>query len=444
MTGIGEEQRTVKSLTRDDFELLKLCDGKTPVPVSAATEDLMKRKLIRPAKEGEETDPFLMLREYKNRYFLNMDLNITERCNFNCLHCYEAVDNQISRSEMSLSDCRKLLREARDCGIQNIKITGGEPLIHPDFLTILKSVYEYEMTVGRINSNVHFLTEQLAEEIRAIDGKILFNVSYDGAGYHDWMRNRKGAEKDLLSKIKILVDKGFHVCAAMTLNRVNLDAAEDSLKKLEELGVQEFRIIRTSETPRWLLNAKDACLTFEEYYDAMTDLCRKYASEEHTIDLNIFHFVIIRHRYRCYYLAPVTCSPERYDPGLPLCSDARDNITVTPSGDVYPCTPSPGVYKAGGVCFGNVFDNGLKPLLQDGPFLAFVRKGVHAVKEHDPKCASCRFFPQCTGGCRLIAYGLSGDLLSHDPMKCAFFEGGYARKLEKAMPGYHCMTPVEV
>ena len=444
MTGIGEEQRTVKSLTRDDFELLKLCDGKTPVPVSAATEDLMKRKLIRPAKEGEETDPFLMLREYKNRYFLNMDLNITERCNFNCLHCYEAVDNQISRSEMSLSDCRKLLREARDCGIQNIKITGGEPLIHPDFLTILKSVYEYEMTVGRINSNVHFLTEQLAEEIRSIDGKILFNVSYDGAGYHDWMRNRKGAEKDLLSKIKILVDKGFHVCAAMTLNRVNLDAAEDSLKKLEELGVQEFRIIRTSETPRWLLNAKDACLTFEEYYDAMTDLCRKFASEEHTIDLNIFHFVIIRHRYRCYYLAPVTCSPERYDPGLPLCSDARDNITVTPSGDVYPCTPSPGVYKAGGVCFGNVFDNGLKPLLQDGPFLAFVRKGVHAVKEHDPKCASCRFFPQCTGGCRLIAYGLSGDLLSHDPMKCAFFEGGYARKLEKAMPGYHCMTPVEV
>lgn len=444
MTGIGEEQRTVKSLTRDDFELLKLCDGKTPVPVSAATEELMKRKLIRPAKEGEETDPFLMLREYKNRYFLNMDLNITERCNFNCLHCYEAVDNQISRSEMSLSDCRKLLREARDCGIQNIKITGGEPLIHPDFLTILKSVYEYEMTVGRINSNVHFLTEQLAEEIRAIDGKILFNVSYDGAGYHDWMRNRKGAEKDLLSKIKILVDKGFHVCAAMTLNRVNLDAAEDSLKKLEELGVQEFRIIRTSETPRWLLNAKDACLTFEEYYDAMTDLCRKFASEEHTIDLNIFHFVIIRHRYRCYYLAPVTCSPERYDPGLPLCSDARDNITVTPSGDVYPCTPSPGVYKAGGVCFGNVFDNGLKPLLQDGPFLAFVRKGVHAVKEHDPKCASCRFFPQCTGGCRLIAYGLSGDLLSHDPMKCAFFEGGYARKLEKAMPGYHCMTPVEV
>ena len=258
------------------------------------------------------------------------------------------------------------------------------------------------------------------------------------------MRNRKGAEKDLLSKIKILVDKGFRVCAAMTLNRVNLDAAEDSLKKLEELGVQEFRIIRTSETPRWLLNAKDACLTFEEYYDAMTDLCRKFASEEHTIDLNIFHFVIIRHRYRCYYLAPVTCSPERYDPGLPLCSDARDNITVTPSGDVYPCTPSPGVYKAGGVCFGNVFDNGLKPLLQGGPFLAFVRKGVHAVKEHDPKCASCRFFPQCTGGCRLIAYGLSGDLLSHDPMKCAFFEGGYARKLEKAMPGYHCMTPVEV
>lgn len=444
VTGIGEEQRQVKSLTKEEFEVLKICDGKIPVPDSATLNSLLERKMIRPSTAGEGMDHFLMLREYNNRYFRNMTLNITERCNFNCLHCYEAVDNQISRSEMSLADCRKLLKEARDCGIQNVKITGGEPLIHPDFLEIVKSVYENEMTVDRINTNVHFMNEKLADEIREIDPKIMFNVSYDGAGYHDWMRNKKGAEKDLLSKIRLLVDKGFHVRAAMTLNRVNKDAAMDSLFRMEELGVHEFRIIRTSETPRWKLNAKDSCLTFTEYYDAMTELCRRYAAENHKIDLNIFHFAKVFNRYKCYSLATVAVSREKYDPSRPFCGIARENVTVTPSGDVFPCTPSPGVYKAGGINFGNVFDNGLKPLLQDGKFLNFACTGVRAIEEHDPKCGSCRFFKQCTGGCRLIAFGLTGDLLAHDPMKCAFFEGEYYKKLEEALPGYRCMVPVEI
>lgn len=86
-----------------------------------------------------------------------MVINITERCNFNCLHCYEAVDNEIPRNEMSLENVRKLLKEAADCGIQNIKITGGEPLIHKDFLEIVKSVYENGMTVDRINTNACFI-----------------------------------------------------------------------------------------------------------------------------------------------------------------------------------------------------------------------------------------------------------------------------------------------
>lgn len=444
VTGIGGELRQVKALTQEEFDLLKCCDGKTPIQMSDTLNELIKREMVRPAKDGEETDPFFMLREYKNRYFKNLNLSITNRCNFNCLHCYEAVDNQISRSEMSLADCRRLFREARDCGIQNVKITGGEPLIHPDFLEILRSVYEYEMTVDRINTNVHFMTEQMAEEIRSIDQNILFNVSYDGAGYHDWIRNKEGAEKDLLSKIKILVDKGFYVRAAMTINRVNLGAAEDSLCRMEELGVREFRIIRTSETPRWLLNANDSCLTFDEYYDSMTELCRKYAASDHKIDLNIFQFVRLFHKSKSYFIDPVATSLDRYNPDMPMCATVRGNITVTPTGDVYPCTPSTGVFKAAGIEFGNVFTDGLKPLLQDGKYIQYACKGVHAIKEHDPKCGSCKYFKHCIGGCRLIAFGLTGDLYSHDPMKCAFFDGRYDKRLEAAMPGYTCINPVEV
>ena len=192
------------------------------------------------------------------------------------------------------------------------------------------------------------------------------------------------------------------------------------------------------------MNAKDSCLTFHEYYDLATELCRNYAKEEHKIDLNIFQFVKISSRKKQYSLIPVASSLKNYDPRLPLCIFARENITVTPNGDVYPCTPSPGVYRAGGLQFGNVFEQGLKPRLQDGAFLSMQCKGVHAIEEHDPKCGACKYFKHCTGGCRLSAYALCKDSLAHDPSKCVFFEERYDKKLEGVLPGYECMNPVEV
>ena len=442
--GFGSEHRIADSVSKEEFDLLLQCDGKTALPESETLRQLEERGMIRRASEGEETDQFLKLKIYENRYVPDMGINITERCNYNCRHCYEAVDNDIPRSEMPFDQCRKLLAEARDCGIQNIKITGGEPMMHRNFPDIVKCVYENEMTVDRINTNGFFINEALLDQLLALDQQILFNISYDGAGFHDWMRGKEGAEKDVLQKIRMLTERGFPVRAAMTLNRVNKDAAVETMFRMEELGVKELRIIRTSETPRWVLNAGNACLTFEEYYDAMVELFRIYAASDRKIDLNVWHFAKAVSSAKYYALVPVRIAEEKYSPDICLCGNARENITIRPDGSVFPCTPSPGLLQAHGMEFGNVFESGLQQVLRNSGYLSFVCKGVHYVAETDPKCAACRYFRQCLGGCRLFALGLSGNILAHDPSKCLFFEKQYDKKLAEALPGFRCLHPVTV
>ncbi len=441
--GIGEERRHERRLTREEFELLKRCDGEADIPGSELLDSLLERKLLRKAADGEKTDPFLLHRSYDNRLVPCMALYVTERCNFNCLHCYEAVSNERPRREISLEDCRRILSEARECGVQNVTIIGGEPFMHKGLMDIIRCVYENEMTIDRIYTNGFFITEAFLDELRTIDQHILFNVSYDGAGFHDWMRNFKGAEKDLIKKISIAVNKGYRVRAAMTLNRVNRSAAWETLLQMEEIGVHEMRVIRTAESPRWLMNAGDACMSFEEYYDDLTELCRKYAEADRKIILNAFHFAKVIPWAKVYEMAPVKCAASDYKPGMVSCTHARESITVLPDGEVFPCPPSVGEYQAAGLAFGNVLKQGLESMLQDSPYLSFVCRGVHTIRENDSKCASCPYFPQCQGGCRLFAERLSGSTFAHDPSKCAFYENRYDLKIEEALKGYRCLQKVE-
>ena len=430
-------------LSEEQFSLLKRCDGKTEIEDSEILRSLLYIGIIREAKDGEVTESFRMARAYENRYVPNMALVFTTYCNFNCIHCYEAADNEIIRQQMDFDKCMHVIDEAESCGILNFKITGGEPMMHPHFLDIVQYIYEKGMRIRCIYTNGYFITKEMLDKLQKIDPGLELNISYDGAGFHDWMRGREGAEKGLLEKIKLCVEYGFPVRIATNVNRVNLPALRETLDKMEAMGARELRVLRTSESPRWQHNAGDATMPMEEYYDEMVELCRYYATKERSITLNMWQFARLVSMNKTYSLTAVSCPTSEYSPHRPICSTARSYITVMPDGRIYPCTPSSGVYLSKNETFENVFETGLQPILQESKYLAFNCAGAQRVAEYDKKCASCKFFRQCLGGCRVSAWELNNHRFAHDNFKCAFFENRYDLKLKKALPGYTCLIPVE-
>ena len=72
----------------------------------------------------------------ENRKLPKLDLNITNRCNFQCTHC--AFDSGIlDLPELTLSELEKILRETKEIGGQRFDITGGEPLVREDVEEII-------------------------------------------------------------------------------------------------------------------------------------------------------------------------------------------------------------------------------------------------------------------------------------------------------------------
>ena len=438
--GVRDAQR----LTKEEFELLSLCDGQTELEDSELLSRLEARGFVEKCKRGDVAlNPWQKM-DCDNRYFPAMNLMITGKCNYNCLHCFNASDNSPLMAEFSLEEAEKLLDEAEKCGINAFTITGGEPMCHKDFLPIIEGIYRRGMFVEELNTNGFYINQAVLDRMKEIGCYPLIKISFDGVGHHDWLRNRRGAEEDALRAIKLCVDNGFRVKAQTNVHRRNIESMLETARLLDKMGVYEMRIIRTTEVPRWNENAKGATLDLDEYFDKMLDFVKEYISEEHKMVIDIWQLMTLFPQSRSYHLRAVACCEGEYKPTRPVCPGNRGMVAVSANGNVFPCMQMSGYYEVRNDILGNVKESGLKPLLQMGRYLAEVCTTVGELAEVNKECGNCPYFKYCAGGCRAVALTLTGDKMGVDLSKCLFFKKGYYDKAVSVMGDYINNTPINV
>ena len=438
-----KDVRNARGLKKEEYELLRLCDGKQEIEDSALLQSLIGRGFCREAKDGEILSEWQKEKVCDNRYFPAMNWMITGKCNYNCLHCFNAADNSRLQSEFTLEEAEKLIREAEECGINAFTITGGEPMLHPYFIDIIRSIYEHGMYVEELNTNGFFITQNILDEMKKIGCRPLMKISFDGVGHHDWLRNREGAEENTLRAIKLCIENGFPVKAQTNVHRLNVHTMLPTAKLLDSLGVREMRIIRTSESPRWYENAGNACLDIDEYYDRMLEFLGEYIKTDCKMGIDIWQFMHLFMESKAYRPKGVECGIGEYRDSLPVCRGNRGMAAVGANGNLYPCFQISGYFEQHGWFLGNVKKDGLKKHLRSGDYLDHVCTTVKEIKEHSEKCANCKWFPYCCGGCRAAGILLSNDKLGPDLSRCLFFEGGYMDKLKEALPGFRNLAPIE-
>lgn len=433
--------RDAAKLTEEEFNFLSHCDGEQELPENELSKQLLNKGMIGPAN-GEVLTDWQKARYCDNRYFPAANWMITGRCNFNCLHCFNASDNARLQSEFTLDEAEKLICEAETCGINGFTITGGEPMLHPHFFEIVKSIHKHGMYVYELNTNGHFLTQKALDQLKEIGCRPLVKISFDGIGHHDWLRNRVGAEQEALAAIKLCIKNGFAVKAQTNVHRLNLDSILPTAKLLDSLGVREMRIIRTTEAPRWLENAGDSCLALDEYFNSMLNFCSEYIKSNCTMDIDIWQFLHIFQKAKRYHPRAIEYSAGEYRDSLPVCKGNRGMVAIAANGNLFPCHQMSGYYEKQGDILGNVKTDGLQKLLCESKYLSEVCTTVKTLKEQNPECASCEWFPYCCGGCRAIALALTGNKLGVDPSKCLFFQKGYPEKVKQIFRGYQCVPKI--
>jgi len=433
-------------VSKEEFELLLLCDGKHDIQPNPYLTNLLSRRFIEECEEGEEPSSWSRLKEYDNYYFPKMNLMITGKCNLNCLHCFNAKDNAPLNTELSYEQVLNILDQARDIGIHAFTLTGGEPLVHRQFLDIVKAIYERDMYIFELNTNGLLITQKMLDVFKELGCYPLIKISFDGVGYHNWMRQNPKAEDLTVKAIKLCIQNGFRVKAQVQVNRKNVDVMLETAQLLDELGVDEMRIIRTTEAPRWEKNSPDSSLTIEEYYESMLKFAEEYIRSDMKMVIDVWQYLRLLPRYHTYSLVPIACNKDEFNIRIPMCKGNRGMIAVSSSGEVVPCLQMSGYFIEHKISLGNIFKTPLKELVKESDYLNLAMAPLFKQIVENDKCANCKYYKACNGGCPALGLLYSKDVnfYHEDITKCIFFENGWYEKVNNRLKIWHLDKPLDI
>jgi radical SAM protein with 4Fe4S-binding SPASM domain len=104
-------------------------------------------------------------------------VQITERCNLHCAHCFVSSGNW--GEHMRLEDLtHRVFPRLRAARVERITLTGGEPFVHPDVMAICQAVRDLGLPLGICTNATQTTDEQIADLVSL--GDVHVNVSFDG------------------------------------------------------------------------------------------------------------------------------------------------------------------------------------------------------------------------------------------------------------------------
>ena len=184
---------------------------------------------------------------------------ITDRCNLRCAHCGSRCTGQ--GTSLSLADVEGVL-DRLDGLTPMICLTGGEPLLHPDFYEIGKAVVRHGLGWG-MTTNATLIDDEAAARIREA-GMSTVSVSLDGLEEsHDRLRGRRGAWRDAIRGIQALQRAGFDPQVTSVFHRGNFSELAATYDFVRSLGVSSWRPINVEPIGRTCEN-NDLLLSGEE------------------------------------------------------------------------------------------------------------------------------------------------------------------------------------
>jgi radical SAM protein with 4Fe4S-binding SPASM domain len=327
--------------------------------------------------------------------FHTLYFEATRNCNLLCRYCSTKSNTKSKFDDIPAGKIiDRIFHPAWELGTRMIDFSGGEFLLRKDAFQLLKEAHDIGFKIS-IVTNGTTVNQKVIDKLRDVLGEnILISLGINSFDAEN-AETRDFDYKKTLSLISLLEKNNITINLCVTIGKFNADHFADTIKQIDDLKIPYNRI---PFSPR-------------------NTSCKELMFDKETMMKKI-HPVLLK-----YFRGYVSYVPFFLDPAVYLEKTGQEikmsivptNPSVgcwvgsfygiSPEGEVAPCP-----LLLDHVSGGNVLKTNLKDILfQSDLFTKVVKR-----KEIKGKCGPCKYNYTC-GGCRVMAYYQSGDIMAEDP-----------------------------
>jgi radical SAM protein with 4Fe4S-binding SPASM domain len=175
--------------------------------------------------------------------------NVGIHCNMSCPHCYAAATAQPSKHDLDTDEGLRLLEQMAQAGVRVVILSGGEPLLRPDFFTLLERAREVGLA-PQLSTNGVLIDEAVASRLAA-GGVEYVGISLDGLGaWNDAYRGLPGGFVRAVRGLGFARAAGMRTGVRMTLTRRNADQLDGVAEVALERGADRFYVSHLVDSGR--------------------------------------------------------------------------------------------------------------------------------------------------------------------------------------------------
>jgi radical SAM protein with 4Fe4S-binding SPASM domain len=259
----------------------------------------------------------LFEKAYQNRRLLYAFFELTFNCNFACKFCYNPVLRQgqergkgkvFEEKPLSLEEYKELLTKLKKGGVLFVTLSGGEPLVHPDFWDIVASAKKEHFCI-RIFSNGSLIDKDAAKRMKEMD-VFCVEISLYGASKETYkaITGREDGFEKATNAIKYLKEEGVGVYTKCIVSKFTENEMDEIQKLADNLEV----ILRWDH----LLNSSEDGLDYPLKFRASEKNIERLFSES---------------KFKA------SSSPFMEDECGSICTVGRMSLNIDPYGNINPC-----------------------------------------------------------------------------------------------------------
>lgn len=331
-----------------------------------------------------------------------LNIYLTNACNLRCPHCFMRSGKPLA-NELPKHEWLRILSEFKAEGGESVTFSGGEPLMNPDFESILTHAHHIGLSTTILSNGILWTEEQITRLSPFISE---IQISIDGFDEHSNAKIRGAGHFDrVVRNVILMANSGIRTSVATTFTFQNLqdDTPERYAQMIHHIKSQCNHPVFFKLSKK-ILQGRNTHYTEAEN----REFYNRIIAIENQVDPNAKYVNFM----------------EGHTPNQADRNCGFGGISIGADGEVYYCNRISEVES-----YGNILGRPVKPFMVQGHQLHMQT----SVDQLEP-CRSCHLRYICFGGCRIDECNFQGKLQSHDgPLLQVKCTDDYILRLERKM-----------